>query len=123
MPAVMVSNAQVPGLSTAPAGLSSVVVTTLLRHELGFSGLVLTDSLSADSIPESGYSLTQAVVAALGAGADMVLFNATAAQVGADNAAITNAIVQAVQSKRLTRSRLIAAVRDAQHVKPEVDAC
>jgi beta-N-acetylhexosaminidase len=123
MPAVMISNAQVPRLTNLPAGLSSTVVTTLLRHQLGFSGLVLTDSLSANSIPQSGFPLTTASVAAIAAGADEVLFNATDAQVASDNAAITTAMVQAVSTAQLSRARLVSAVRDAQRAKAEVGAC
>ena len=123
MPAVMISNAQVPRLSAVPAGLSPQVVTSLLRRQLGFSGLVLTDSLSADSIPLSGFSLTAASVAALRAGADELLFNATATALSTDNAAITAAIVAAVASRQLTRARLIEAVDDAQRAKAKVGAC
>jgi beta-N-acetylhexosaminidase len=123
MPAVMISNAQVPRLTSLPAGLSGAVVTSLLRGQLGFSGLVLTDSLSADSIPQSGFSLRAAAVAAIQAGADEVLFNALPADVATDNAAISAALVQAVATAKLPRARLIAAARDADHAKAEVGAC
>jgi beta-N-acetylhexosaminidase len=76
-PAVMVANAAVPGLTTRPASLSPDVINGLLRHDLGFDGLVLTDSLSAGAISQSGYLLPQAAVAAISAGADMVLFGST----------------------------------------------
>ncbi len=76
-PAVMVANAAVPGLTTQPASLSPAVINGLLRHDLGFDGLVLTDSLSAGAISQSGYQLPQAAVAAISAGADMVLFGST----------------------------------------------
>src|SRR5262249_28158003 len=46
-PAVMIANATVPGLTNLPASLSSNAIDGLLRHDLGFGGLVLTDSLSA----------------------------------------------------------------------------
>ncbi|HLI25282.1 MAG TPA: glycoside hydrolase family 3 N-terminal domain-containing protein [Acidimicrobiales bacterium] len=75
--AVMVSNASVPGLTTLPASLSPAVITGLLRGQLGFQGLVMTDSLSAGAISQSGYDLPHAVVAAVAAGADMVLFGST----------------------------------------------
>lgn len=76
-PAVMVANASVPGLTDLPASLSPAVINGLLRHDLGFSGLVLTDSLSAGAISQAGFSLPEAAVAAIGAGADMVLFGST----------------------------------------------
>lgn len=76
-PAVMISNATVPGLTGLPASLSSNAIDGLLRHTLGFDGLVLTDSLSAAAISQAGYDLPDASVAAIEAGADMVLFGST----------------------------------------------
>jgi len=57
VPAVMVSNAVVPGLSRTPASLSRVVVTGELRGRLHFRGLILTDSLSAVAIRNAYASL------------------------------------------------------------------
>jgi beta-N-acetylhexosaminidase len=118
--AIMVSNASVPGLTTVPASLSSAVITGLLRGQLGFQGLVLTDSLSAGAISESGYTLPQAVVAAVGAGADMVLFGSTLtpAQTAMQEPAaldstikqLTGAIVSAVSDGSLPLSRVNDAV-------------
>jgi len=94
LPAIMVGNSSVPGLTKQPSSLSSAVVTGLLRHQLGFQGLVITDSLSAGAITAEGLSIPQASVEALEAGADMVLFtssepNSTTSQVVA---AITSAV-------------------------------
>ncbi|MGC8472799.1 MAG: hypothetical protein ACP5PW_00110, partial [Candidatus Dormibacteria bacterium] len=58
----------------------------------------------------AGYSVPQAAVAALRAGADLLLFNATPAQLGAVTSATISAIVAAVQSGSLPRSELVAAV-------------
>jgi beta-N-acetylhexosaminidase len=109
LPAVMVANASVPGLTSIPASLSSDVIGTVLRGRLGFHGLVLTDSLSAVAVRDAGYSVPQAAVAAIAAGADMVLFNATAAQLAALNQDIVTAIAAAVQGGALPRSRLVDA--------------
>jgi beta-N-acetylhexosaminidase len=122
-PAVMVANASVPGLTPRPASLSRSVITGLLRQKLGFSGLVLTDSLTVPSITEAGYSLPEAAVAALRAGADEVLFNAAPADVAPDNVAIQDAITHAVVRHKLSRTRLIEAVRDAEAAKVEIAAC
>jgi beta-N-acetylhexosaminidase len=77
LPAVMVANAAVPGLTTGPASVSAQAIAVLLRGELHFDGLVLTDSLSAGAISAAGYDLPAATVAAIQAGADMVLFGST----------------------------------------------
>jgi beta-N-acetylhexosaminidase len=121
-PAVMVANATVPGLSTGPASLSSAVIQGLLRGTLGFHGLVLTDSLSAGAISATGLDLPGAAVAAVAAGADMVLFGSTLTPaavaalsppaVNSSMSAIVNALVSAVGSGRLTTARLDAAVLD-----------
>jgi beta-N-acetylhexosaminidase len=76
-PAVMVANASVPGLTRLPASLSPAVINGLLRHDLDFAGLVLTDSLSAGAISQAGYQLPEAAVAAISAGGDMILFGST----------------------------------------------
>lgn len=110
LPAVMIANASVPGLTTMPASISSNVITGLLRDQLGFTGLVITDSLSAVSLSAIGYSVPAATVAALEAGADMVLFDADESQVASLTAAIEAAVVQAVDSGGLSRAQLVSAV-------------
>ena len=128
-PAVMVANASVPGLTSLPASLAPEIVTGLLRQQLGFEGLVLTDSLSAGAISSAGYDLDHAAVAAIAAGNDMVLFGSTltAAEtallspgnVDANLRSMSAAIASAVSSGRLPVSRLDEAdvhVLDAQHL-------
>jgi beta-N-acetylhexosaminidase len=119
-PAVMTSNASVPGLTTLPASLSRAVIVGLLRHELGFDGLVVTDSLSAGAIQAVTPSLADATIRALAAGADLVLFGSTLTP--ADDMAlqppralatyrsVVASIVAAVQTHRLPVSRLDDAV-------------
>jgi beta-N-acetylhexosaminidase len=72
VPAVMLSNASVPGLTALPASLSPAVVSEL-RQQLGFRGLIVTDSLSAGAISAIHLSEPAAMVRALQAGADLVL--------------------------------------------------
>lgn len=110
LPAVMVANASVPGLTNRPASISSAVIQGVLRQQLHFQGLVMTDSLSAGALSGAGYSVPQAAVAALRAGADLLLFNATSAQLSTVTAATVAAIVAAVQAGSLPRSELVAAV-------------
>jgi beta-N-acetylhexosaminidase len=123
MPAVMIANATVPGLTTIPASLSPAAINGLLRRQLGFSGLVLTDSLTAVSITASGYSLPVASLAAIRAGADEVLFSASANQVATYNSAIADALVSAVSSRHLSRLRLVQAADHAQAAKALIGAC
>ena len=121
-PAVMIANASVPGLTTLPASISPAAITGVLRDQLGFQGLVMTDSLSAGALADIGYSVPKAVVAAIIAGTDMVLYTASAAQVASLTAAIVTSLVAAVTAGTLDRSRLESAASHVLTVK-HVDLC
>ncbi len=69
---VMVSNASVPGLTALPASISPVVIN-YLREQLGFAGLIVTDSLSAGALSVIHLGVPAASVKAIAAGADLVL--------------------------------------------------
>lgn len=109
-PAVMIADASIPGLTATPASVSSAVITQELRHALGYQGLVLTDSLSAVAVQSAGFSVPDASVAAITAGADMVLFSADASQVASVTSTTVAAIVAAVNGGTLPQSRLVDAV-------------
>jgi beta-N-acetylhexosaminidase len=122
VPAVMVSNAIVPGLSGAePASLSRAVVTRVLRAKLGFRGLIITDSLSAKAISDTPLSLTvpEASVQALEAGNDMVLFGPSGStSTDLDTAAaIRAAILSAVAAGQLSRTQLVRAAAEVLSAK------
>ena len=106
LPAVMVTTARMPGLTSLPATLSRAAIHGALRTRLGFHGLVLTDSLSASAISEAGFTVPRAAVRALRAGADLVLFNAAPADVAAMTDRVVHAIVAAVRSGELSQARL-----------------
>lgn len=71
---IMVGHASAESLSgdKTPASLSAPIVTDVLRKELQFNGVVITDALNMSAISEY-YSSEQAAVMALKAGCDMVL--------------------------------------------------
>lgn len=122
VPAVMTSNAVVPGLTTVPVSISQVATTTVLRREMGFRGLVITDSLSAGALSDIGYSVAKAAVAALRAGADVVLYGLSSSSAADVNeaVAIRKAIVAAVRIGGFPRSLVdaeAAEVLAAKHVK------
>ncbi|MGH9057023.1 MAG: glycoside hydrolase family 3 N-terminal domain-containing protein [Acidimicrobiales bacterium] len=121
LPAVMVANASVPGLTGGlPASLSPAAIAGLLRGQFGFTGLVLTDSLSAGAISQAGFNVPGAAVKAVEAGADMVLFGSTLTPAGTallapaavahTVAGIVAAIASAVSSGALSAGRLDDAV-------------
>ena len=108
--AVMVANASIPGLTAQPASLSSVVETSLLRGRLHFKGLIVTDSLTAGAISATGLTLPQAAVAALRAGADLLLYQASGGSIDATTNGVVHGIVEAVAGGELSKSQLVAAV-------------
>ncbi|HTK45966.1 MAG TPA: glycoside hydrolase family 3 N-terminal domain-containing protein [Patescibacteria group bacterium] len=73
---------------SAPASLSRGTVTDLLRDELGWDGVVITDDLQAGAITEA-FGAEDAVALALDAGNDLLLF---ANQQVYDPAVVTNTI-------------------------------
>ena len=71
--AVMIGHLVVPGLTGGlPASLSSEAVEGILRQELGFDGLVFTDSLGMGAI-SARWTVQEAAVMALSAGVDIVM--------------------------------------------------
>ncbi|MBQ8823107.1 MAG: beta-N-acetylhexosaminidase [Lachnospiraceae bacterium] len=71
---VMVGHVDAPQLTgdNTPASMSSVIVTDILRNELGFDGVVITDAMNMKAISEY-YGADEAAVKALKAGCDMIL--------------------------------------------------
>ena len=101
--AVMVTAMYTPGLGsgTTPALFSSSIIGRL-RHDLGFGGVIVSDSLSMWGIGQK-WSLPEAAVMALGAGDDMLLLGSGSP---ADEEAAVAAVRAAVLSGRLDRTRL-----------------
>lgn len=105
MGAIMTAHISVPSLNGGvrePATLSPLVLTNVLRGEMGFDGLVFTDAMDMSAISRS-HDSGAAAVRALEAGADVILMPASVQ--GA-----VEGIVEAVRSGRLTEERLDASV-------------
>jgi len=100
--AVMVSNATVPGLSSLPSSISRVVIQ-FLRQQLGFSGLIMTDSLGAGALSVRHLSVPAASVKALEAGVDLTLAGTPPSPAASLQLAqsTSNAIQQAVSAGTL----------------------
>jgi beta-N-acetylhexosaminidase len=122
-PAIMVSNAVVPGLTQLPASLSPEAIDGELVGTLHFTGLILTDSLSAGAISAAGFSVPSAAVAAVGAGAHMVLYGSANSEAAiAQFYAIVSAETSAVANGTLSRARLVSAATAAL-VARNVETC
>jgi beta-N-acetylhexosaminidase len=105
-PGVLISSALYPFSDfTVPASLTRIVDSALLRGELKFKGVSMTDDL-ADPAITALYTVPDASVRALSAGADMLFISGTAG----DQQAAYIAVLRAVQRGRVPRERLNEAV-------------
>ncbi len=112
---VMVSHATVPAIDTEelPSSLSGPVITDILRGELGFNGIVITDALNMSAITEY-YSSEEAAVLAIEAGADMILMPD-------DFEAAYNGLLAAVQEGRISEERIDESLKRIYRVKRRDD--
>ena len=76
---VMVSTAVYPKLdgSKRPAAFSSTIINGVLRKQLGFTGVTVTDSLTAPAAVRIAHTATRAMLA----GSDLLIFGAESASV------------------------------------------
>lgn len=107
--AVMLSNATIPGFTSLPASISPNVVQ-YLRGQMGFSGLIVTDSLSAGALSLIHLGVPAASVKALEAGADLVLAGSSTSPAASLHLALltSSAIQRAVTLGALPQATLEA---------------
>ena len=102
--AVMVAHISLENVtgSKYPASLSKTIITDLLRRELGYDGVVITDALEMGAIQEKLKS-DEAAILAFEAGADLLLMPASYTRA-------FNGILSAVESGRISEERLNESV-------------
>jgi beta-N-acetylhexosaminidase len=107
---IMTGHLVVPAIDPGrPATLSHAVLTDVLRGELGFDGLIVTDAIEMQAVARR-YGLGGATVAALAAGADAVCVGGEHYdEQTADR--LREAIVNAVVDRTLAEERLVDAAR------------
>ncbi len=102
--AIMPSHLRVPELTgDLPASLSASAQTGLLRGELGFTGVILSDALEMRAVSEP-YGIPEAAVLAVIAGTDLLCLGRDIDQ--PTFLAVRTAIIEAVRSGRLPAARL-----------------
>ncbi len=109
--AVMVAHIWYPQLEpepNLPASLSPAVITGLLRADLGFDGLVLTDALDMDAI-DTNFTYEDAVVRAVLAGADLISAGPGVGLPLAER--MIQAVLDAVRAGTITEARIDESVR------------
>jgi beta-N-acetylhexosaminidase len=105
--AIMVTHEIVHAIdSSIPSSLSYKVVTGILRNELGFQGVIMTDSLTMEGIT-AFYTEAQAAAVAVEAGSDLLM----GATTSADVASMIQGIKQAIDSGEITQQRIDDSVR------------
>lgn len=103
-PFIMVGHISFPNIlgNNTPASLSKVIITDILRDELGYKGLIITDALNMGAI-RNQYSSTKACIKAIESGVDMLLMpqDFNAAYIG---------VLDAVKSGKISEKRLNESV-------------
>ena len=101
---VMVGHISVPQVvgDNTPASLSQRMVTGVLREQLGYQGIVITDAMNMAAVTNS-YTADQAAVMAVNAGVDMILMPQ-------DYETAYNGLLAAVQDGTITQERIDESV-------------
>lgn len=107
---VMIGHITVTALDEVPATISEAVISGLLREELGWDGVVITDSLDMGAM--AGYDNGEVCVRFIEAGGDILLGVP-------DLAAAVSAVEAAVSEGRLTEQRLDESVQRILELKIE----
>ena len=108
---IMVSHMSAPSLAgdNTPGTMSETVVTDILREQLGFKGVIITDALNMSAISEY-YSSEQAAILALKAGCDMLLMPENFEEA-------YNGVLQAVHNGTISEERINDSLRRIYRIK------
>jgi beta-N-acetylhexosaminidase len=111
---VMTFHGLVPALDTSslPATLNPRIMTDLLRGDLGFQGIIVTDALDMNGVLGK-MSMGEVTQRAVLAGADVLLMPT-------DNVGAIDAVVEGVRTGRFPESRIDASVRKLLAAKHEL---
>ncbi len=107
---IMMGHLSIPAIDSVPASLSWNIIAGILRGELGFEGLILTDALNMEALKEIG----GVPVKCLNAGVDIILHPADADKV-------VDELKSAVDSGELDESRTDIAVERILKYKSKIN--
>ncbi len=112
---VMPGHLRVPDLTgDLPATLSPAALTGLLRGELGFTGVIISDALEMRAVSDA-YGIPEAAVRAMAAGTDLLCLGRDLSEDG--YLAVRRALSEAVNSGRLPAGRLEEAERNVAQLR------
>ncbi len=111
---IMVGHISVPNITgnNIPSSLSDYMISQVLRTEMGYKGIIITDALNQKAITDS-YDSSEAAVMAINAGADMILMPA-------DFTAAYNGVLEAVQNGVISEERINTSLVRIVKVKLEM---
>ena len=112
--AIMTAHIAVTGIlgdSAPPATLSTYFMTDVLRKEMKFDGLLVTDAMTMGGVANR-YGATEPLILALQAGADILLMPHGVTEA-------IDAVVSAIGSGRLTQARIDESVRRILRMKAQ----
>lgn len=111
--AVMVAHILLPKLDTEnPASMSKKIMTDLLRQEMRFQGLIMTDDMTMGAITKS-YELGEAAVKSILAGANVVMVGHDYEKV----VSVVGALRRAVNEKRIPMETIDRSVSQIMKLK------
>lgn len=102
-----------------PASLSAGIIAGLLRNEMGYDGLVITDDLQMRAIT-GRYTISEAVVRAFSAGADMIILGNNLAYDADILHKAVDSVEQAVDSGLLAVEKLKRSWERVRKIKEEI---
>ena len=111
----MVGHISLPSVTgdEKPASLSEEIITGLLREDMGYDGIVITDALNMGAIVQQ-YSSSEAAVRTIQAGADLILMPA-------DFHAAYQGVLDAVKNGELTEERIDTSMKRILKVKLQME--
>lgn len=114
-PFVMVGHISVPNVTgdNVPASLSATMVTTVLREQMGYNGIVITDGMNMGAVTGL-YTADQAAVMAVNAGVDMILMPQ-------DYETAYNGLLAAVNNGTISQERIDESVIRIVRVKLQMN--
>lgn len=107
--------------SVYPATLSEKTITGILRNRLGYDGVVITDDMYMNAIAEH-YSVKEAVIRAINAGADMLILgnNSPSGYFPERPDEVIDIIVNAVKDGNISRERMDEAQKRIEKLRKKL---
>jgi len=102
---MMIAHITLSKVDNVPSSLSFKIVTGILRKQLGFNGVIITDDMTMSAITQN-YTISGATIKAVNAGCDIVLV----AQGAKNTGLVLNSLKLAYQNGQLTEQRIDESV-------------